>query len=110
MKKPVDIKRTKADKEAEKKRWDQPYTGDDYPYGLKLELDNETITKLGLGDMDADETVMIMAEGFVANDTVNKRDGKTVRNVTIQISKLAIDQAEEDDDASETLYGEKNAD
>jgi hypothetical protein len=109
MKTPVDIKRTTADKQAEKKRWEEPVSADDYPYGLKINLDNETIKKLGLGDLDADEPVMIMAEGFVSSDNVEKRNGKSVRSVSIQISKLAIDQVSEDD-ATETLYGAKDAD
>lgn len=62
----VDIKRTKADKKAEKKRWDEPYEGDDYPYGLQLHLDDETIKKMGLGDFDADQVVRLEAQAFVS--------------------------------------------
>ena len=101
----VDVKRTPADKKKEKERWDEP-SRDDYPWGLAIQLDNETIDKMGLGDLNADETVRIYAEAFVANDNVNKENGKTVRSVKLQITKMAVAQSDNDDEAAEDMYKE----
>lgn len=103
----VDIKRTSADKKAEKKRWEEPSSMEDYPYGLTIRLDNETIEKIGLGDLDAEETVMLQAEAFVSEDSVNKRNGKTHRSVSFQITKLAVGQSAKinPSDAAKDLYG-----
>ena len=110
MDKLVDVKRTKEDKKEEQERWKDVENSDDYPWGLSIRLDNSTIQKLGLGDLDAEQPVKIVAEGFVSEDSVNKRNGKTVRTLAIQIQKLAIAQEEEGPDASETLYGGGDAD
>ena len=100
----VDIKRTKADKAAEKKRWEEPVSGDDYPYGLQLRLDDETIKKLKLGDLDAEQEVRVAAVAFVSEDNANKRNGKTVRSVTLQITKLSVLQAETKEDVADAMY------
>lgn len=102
----VDIKRTKADRKAEQERYStaDELGGDDYPWGLNLRLDDATIKKIGLGDVDADQAVRVYAEAFVSEDTVNKRNGKSVRNVTLQITKLAVAQSESDDDAADDMY------
>lgn len=106
----VDVKRTKKDKEDEQKRWDEPMLTEDYSYGLRLDLDDVTIQKLGLGDLDADETVRIHAEAFVSEDNVRKRNGKTVRSVGLQITKLAVLQSEGDEETAEAMYGENEKD
>ncbi len=103
----VDVKRTKADKKAEADRWKEPEQGEDYPYGLQLRLDNATIQKLGLGDMDAEETVRIHAEAFVSEDSANMRNGKTDRAMTLQVTKLAVVQGESDDVKASEMYDKK---
>lgn len=100
----VDIKRTKADKTAEKKRWDEPMNADDYPYGLTISLDDATIKKLKLGDMDAEQEVRVEAIAFVSEDNANKRNGKTVRSMQLQITKLAVVQGETKEDMAKAMY------
>lgn len=107
----VDIKRTKADRKAEQERYSDPEVAtDDYPWGLTIRLDDATIKKIGLGDVDADQAVRVYAEAFVSEDTVNKRNGKSVRNVTLQITKLAVAQSESDDDAADDMYSTPSKD
>jgi hypothetical protein len=103
----VDVKRTKADKKEEQESYEVADSSEDYPWGLSIRLDNSTIQKLGLGDLDADETVRVYAEAFVSEDSANKKNGKTVRSMTLQITRLAVAQSEKDEDKADALYGSK---
>lgn len=106
----IDVKRTKADKKAESDRWkgDSVEEMDDYPYGLTVNLDDDTMGKLGLTDKDFDtgEPVMLMAEAVITEDRINTINGKTRRSMAIQLRKIAITQGDEKADVSTTLYGE----
>lgn len=106
----VDVKRTKADKEAERKRWEgESVVGemDDYPYGLTIHLDDQTMEKLGLtgADFDTGEPVAIVAEGVITEDRINTVNGKTRRSMSIQLRKMAVSQEGEREDVATTLYG-----
>jgi hypothetical protein len=105
----VDVKRTKADKEAERKSWegDSVERMDDYPYGLTVHLDHETIEKLGLSDMDLDagEPVMLVSEATVTEDRINTVNGKTRRSMSLQLRKIAVTQEAKREDTATTLYG-----
>lgn len=102
----VDVKRTKADKEAEKERWESSEERDDYPWGLRIHIDEETAEKLGLGDLDAGQDVMLHAKCFVAEDSINKTNGKTRRNMALQITAMKLEQGEAGPDVATALYGE----
>ncbi len=45
------MKRTKAEKKSTSPEVATPYEGDDYPYGLEISLEKESLAKLGL-DID----------------------------------------------------------
>lgn len=104
----VDIKRTEADRKAEQAKWDSvPSEQDDYPYGLSLHLDSETLAKMGLtdADFDAGQPVMVTIEGFISEDSIRSVNGEPRRSMTIQTRKIAIDQEKESTDISAALYG-----
>lgn len=104
----VDMKRTDADKKAEAERYkDEPYiSSDDYGYGLTLRLDNEQLDKLGIDGkgLTVDGTVRIVAVGVISEESSNSYNGKTRRNMAIQIQQLAIEPNGEDDDPLKVLY------
>lgn len=105
----IDVKRTKEDKKAEKERWsgDVVEEMDDYPYGLTVNLDDDTMSKLGLNDQDFDtgEPVMLVSEAIITEDRINTVNGKTRRSMSIQLRKIAITQGEKTD-ISKSLYGD----
>lgn len=101
----VDVKRSKADKKREQAKYDEPVTAtEDYPWGLSIRLDNATIEKLGIGDLDAEENVRVFAAAFVSEDTATKRNGNTERSVSLQITKLAVVQTPSDASIADELY------
>lgn len=105
----VDVKRTKADKEAERESWkgESIEQMDDYPYGLTVHLDNDTMEKLGLTakDFDAGQPVMLVSEAVVTEDRINTVNGKTRRSMSLQLRKISIDQEGKAEDTATTLYG-----
>ncbi len=105
----VDIKRTDADKKAEEKRWEEPSEREDYPYGLSIHIDEEAMAKLGLSEKDFDtgQPVKVMAEGFISNDSITRTGGKSRRSMSIQFTKLCVDQESEGTSISEAMYGDK---
>lgn len=108
MKELVSVARTEADKQKEAGGWKEASTAnmDDYPYGLSIYMNNETIEKIGVGDLDAEEEVSIVARGFVKEDGVTVINGKKSRNLSIQITKMAIDQNASPSNLAKTLYGD----
>lgn len=107
------MKITKADREARKKSYDcVPMSGDDYPYGLRVSLDEDAMKKLGITKLPKTGSyVTLVAECCVQSTSVNDRDGKEERRMELQIEKLevtpekqtaedaisdAIDEADED--------------
>lgn len=77
-----------------------------YPYGLVLNLDQETLTKLGLEKMPAVGTVM-MIEAKVqvcSSSQYESMEGKN-KSLSLQITDLGIEGKKKP--ASEALYGKE---
>lgn len=98
----------KLDKKARKEAGSSTALGDapDYPWGLTITLDNDTIEKLGLADdlPEAGESMVVQAKADVV--TVSSRGTGTAieRSVTLQITDLSV---VDPDDATAVgkLYG-----
>lgn len=74
-----------------------PGKGDQYPWGLRLNLGNEEIEKLGLdfSGLSAGDTVAIIAKATICDlserEELEAGEGKEVyRNCSIQIKELEI--------------------
>lgn len=104
----VDLARTKAEKKAESDRWEKASAEErpDYPYGLNLFLDYDTLKKLGMTDHDFDAglPVTIHAEAMISEDRVEVINGDKRHSVSLQIQKMAIGQGA-DQNVAEKFYG-----
>lgn len=92
----VDMKRTAADKKAEREKYDKPCSigGDDYPYGLSLTLDAEMLKKLGISDLPKVGTVYTLQASATVT-TVESREGtdSSVRHrksMTLQMRRIGL--------------------
>lgn len=104
----VDMKRTPTDKKAEEKEWKTGYAGEDYPYGLKITLGNDELEKLGNPKFDMEAGGTLAAKFFVCSQTENTVNGKTKRNVTLELRQIAIEaKAATDAEKADKLYGKK---
>lgn len=90
-----DMKRTPAELKEETAEMDAP-TPDDYPYGLRLHLDDETLEKLD-ASLKAGEDVMIVARAKVKNINTHEEEteeGGGIRsNAELQITHMTVAEA-----------------
>lgn len=80
----------------------------EYPYGLSISLDDESMNKLGLGELPAvGDEMMVMAKVKVqsASESEYEGEGKS-RNVTFQITDMGL--KEEEKRAADKMYGGNN--
>lgn len=99
----VDLKRSKA----EKKRDEMPgkIGGDDYPYGLRVNLDHESLQKLGIDKLPAvGEKLHLHAHAHVVSaEERSTEGGKKHRSVGLELRKMQIGQNEGHDAAQTRL-------
>jgi hypothetical protein len=95
----VSMERTKAEKKKEKEMGSPVLAGGDggpdYPYGLSVELRDESLKKLGIGELPEVGTKMVM-ECEVEVVRTSQRAGKDSadREVGFQIVKMKLESAE----------------
>ncbi|EPO5275722.1 capsid staple protein [Citrobacter braakii] len=82
-------------------------TRDDYPWGLCIELNNETLTKLKATPQSAGTEVMITAKAIIRSTSTRETEDGMQHNASLQITDMAIGAAsgEQTKTAAETLYG-----
>lgn len=88
--------------------------GPKYPYGLKIDLEGESLKKLGLVDLPKVGTKMTLtAQVEVCSvSQYESKDGNADQRVSIQIEAMALEPVkaavEEKEDPSKTLYGQES--
>ena len=96
---------------AEKSTLMAPVMRDEYPYGLRINLDNETLAKLGMTELPAiDAEFKLMALVCVVGITQNESsEGKPYRSIDLQIEQMMLMPAKEEagegaDDKAKAMY------
>lgn len=85
---------------------DMPEDRPQYPYGLKLNLDNETLEKLGMKTMpEMGKAMMMMAKVTVTDMHESKSEGSNYRSLGLQITDMAFEAEKES--LEKRLYPEK---
>ncbi len=82
-----------------------------YPYGLRLHLDTEQLSALGIDKLpDVGTEVTISAKGKVTsvNQGASEHNKKVFRNVGIQITDLGLDSAKPQTKKTEQVLYEKD--
>ena len=102
----VDLKYTKAEAKAANDYSVPKDGGPEYPWGLQIRLEDESLAKLGiksLPDVGGEFHLTVVAEVQSATET-KMANGKTDRCVCLQITMMAIDLEE----SAEDEKGEKS--
>lgn len=82
--------------------------GDEYPYGLRISLNEDQIKKLeGLFDVDVNGKVMLHAEAYISSkESREQKGGKPERSMSIQITGISCNTVDTDD-ADDTGWYDK---
>jgi uncharacterized protein YoaH (UPF0181 family) len=89
----VSMKRSKAVKSKESKVMAAPSSPEDYPYGLRVELDHDGMNKLGMKKMPkVGSKVKFHAHATVksASESTHEGDSKPNRSASLQITHMKV--------------------
>lgn len=79
---------------------------DEYPWGLRIHIEDEQLEKLGIDMMpDPGAKRMMMARVEIVSTDVHNRDGEKHRSMSLQITDMKLGDEDVRDSAAETLYG-----
>ena len=83
-------------------------TRDDYPWGLCIELNNETLKKLNATPQAVGSEVLITAKATIRSVSSRESEEGVNHNASLQITDMAIGpvSGEQPKSAAQTLYGE----
>lgn len=103
----VNMKVSKAEREARYSEKSVAADAPSYPYGLSINLDDEALEKLGLEELPAvDAKVMIVAKATVTNVSSNaSTGGEKRRSIALQITDLCLESGSSKDAATELYKG-----
>ncbi|ELI8784268.1 hypothetical protein RSM15_004796 [Citrobacter freundii] len=82
-------------------------TRDDYPWGLCIELNNETLAKLKATPQSAGTEVMITAKATIRSTSTRETEDGMQHNASLQITDMALSpvSGEQPKSVAQTLYG-----
>jgi hypothetical protein len=109
MRRMVDMARSTADKIAAMESVPTPVDAADYPWGLRITLDEKDLEKLDVSeDIQAGDMLHFYAMAKVTNVSTSDSEGGKCCNVTLQIQSLAVeDEAAEEVSKVAKRYGTK---
>ena len=86
---------------------------EEYPWGLRLNLDDDTVTKLGTPALRAGDEVMVMAKATVKDVSSHESDdsGEEINiSMSLQITDMAVEEAGNTKERAESMFPSMNKD
>jgi len=85
----------------------ETHTRDDYPWGLCITLNNDTLNKLKADPQSVGTEVMLTCKAVIKGVSARESENGTHRTADLQITDMALApaQAEQQKSAADTLYG-----
>lgn len=81
---------------------------DRYPYGLRIDLDSDTLDKLGIKSMPAvGETIVFEAKATVIGSRQSAIKDSMSRSVELQITEIDLEDLQEEEDEGEITRDKK---
>jgi hypothetical protein len=107
------MKRTAAEKKARDKSYEGKIGGDDYPYGLGVSLDHDSLSKLGIHTLPkVGSKIKLHAHAHVKSASEESRDGgQKTRRVELELRHMMLEalKPEHANDEEGNLKGAKAA-
>lgn len=87
-----------------------PYDGDKYPWGMRLDFNNDVMKKLDVDTLPkTGSEITLRAKAKVISTSVNIRDGETEKRMELQLVALELELPEETaEDAIERAIAENS--
>ena len=101
----TDMKYTKAEKADEAKEMPSPMGSNmpDYPWGLCIDLDDESLKKLGITDLpEVGDEYQLTAIAKVTRISSSADEKEQENRLTLQITQMSLDDSDETAEPSET--------
>ena len=106
----VDLKRSKADKAEEAQEATGGPAGDDYPYGLCLNIDNDELAKLGVSQLpNVGDEFHITAVAKVTRTSSSASENDESSGMSLQITMMELSAEDSEDEAGERGAAAENA-
>ncbi len=98
------VTKSEAKKEFESVSVDTP----EYPYGLRIDLNNESLEKLGIADLPkVGEKMTVLAKVEVRSSSQSSyKEGEDRKNVSLQITDMSVGPEVKEPNAGAALYGD----
>lgn len=99
------VKRTAKERKVEQTALAMPER-EQYPYGLSIQLDDDTLEKLGLKTLPkVGAAMMLTARVTVKSVSTNEGESREKRrDISLQITDMALDAEKPSKSTSETMY------
>ena len=105
----AELKSMKLTKKEKKQEETISTRKEDFPFGLSIHLDDESLEKLGINanSMPSVGTkMMLLARVEVRSMSIHEDDGDDVRrSISLQITDMALDPEKKKKSAGEVLFG-----
>lgn len=95
----------KLDPKEQKQEADLSYKAPSFPYGLCIELNDDSLDKLGIDKLpDVDDTMIMTARVTVSNTGANATADGESKRMSLQITEMSLGPDAKESDASDKLY------
>lgn len=98
------VKRSKADI---KEETDVAYKPDEYPWGLRISLEDDLVSKLKASEFKAGDEVLVYAKATVKSKNSHEDDdegGKVETSLSLQITEMALEAPDTDDEKAAKMF------
>lgn len=100
------LKSMKLSKKDQKEIEAVEYEPPEYPYGLSIHLDNESVKKVGASSLKVGDEVMIVAKATVKSMSSHESEKRAKdTSVDLQITEMAVDAEKSTADKAAKMFG-----
>ena len=77
----------------------------EFPWGLRLQLDDEAVTKLGTPSLRVGDEVLVAAKATVSSVSSHEsKEGEVDLNISLQITDMALSEESTDTDRAAKMF------
>ena len=98
------MKLSPADKKAEEKSMEVSSDSQEYPWGLTLRLEQDTMDKLSTGELKVGDELMMQAAVRVTSVSSHDGEGGSESSASLQITEMGLDAGSTNKEKADKLF------